>query len=198
MIVLILTKIVLVPVLFVYFKIKTINKQFRKIKGKAIIISNHKSFWDALLITYYYWTETIHFLVSKSVFDRKNFGSWYMRQIGGIETPLVNSGLNPISGAVSVLQKDRKVVIFPEGRINKIDNFLPFKSGAVLAALKTGAPIIPLYIGGKYGLFKRVKVVLGKPIYIDAILGDKSGKQAVLEGTKYLEDVMNNLKKQAN
>ena len=89
-----------------------------------------------------------------------------MRQIGGIETPLVNSGLKPISGALGVLDKNRKVVIFPEGRINKSDKFLSFKSGAVLAAMKTGAPIIPLYIGGKYGLFKRVKVVLGEPIYI--------------------------------
>lgn len=192
MMILFFTKLCILPFLLLYFKPIIIGKKNKKIKGKLIIISNHKSFWDALCIAYLFWKNVVHFLVTKAVYDRRNFAAWYIKQIGGIETPPISSGYSPISAAVEVLNKNKKVCIFPEGRINKTSELLPFKSGAIIAAIESGAPILPIYIGGKYGFFKRVRVVIGKPIYIY----ESKDKSDIVKATKMLEGVMNDLKKQ--
>jgi 1-acyl-sn-glycerol-3-phosphate acyltransferase len=41
----------------------------------------------------------------------------------------------------------------------------PFKTSYIIMAAQSGAPIIPCYHKGNYGLFKRTKVAIGKPIY---------------------------------
>ena len=57
--------------------------------------------------------------------------------------------------------------IFPEGTRHKEGIMEHVESGVALIALRSGVPMIPLYIGGKPRLFRRLDVRVGAPIAMD-------------------------------
>ena len=57
--------------------------------------------------------------------------------------------------------------IFPEGTRHKEGIMEHVESGVALIALRSGVPMIPLYIGGKPRLFRRLDVRVGDPIVMD-------------------------------
>lgn len=62
------------------------------------------------------------------------------------------------------------VVILPEGRINRDGNKLyPFYTGVFFAAVKTGLPILPVYIRGTSKVYfrRRVTVNFGVPLQVE-------------------------------
>ena len=63
----------------------------------------------------------------------------------------------------------------------KSELLLPFKPGAISFAEKSGAPIIPFAIIGKFKFRSKPTIIFGKPIYADKIEGDK---------VKYLENII--------
>ena len=54
--------------------------------------------------------------------------------------------------------------IFPEGTRHHEGLMTEMESGTALIALRSGAPVIPFYIPGKIGLFRRLTVAIGDPI----------------------------------
>ena len=73
--------------------------------------------------------------------------------------------------ATRVLRKDGAVGIFPEGTRNKTDAFLlPFKTGAVSMAQKSGAYVLPFGITGDYKFrSKNLRILFGKPFKVDGM-----------------------------
>ena len=57
--------------------------------------------------------------------------------------------------------------IFPEGTRHKEGIMEHVESGVALIALRSGVPLIPLYIGGRPRLFRRLDVRVGDPIAMD-------------------------------
>ena len=103
----------------------------------------------------------------------------------------VNRGKGDINSAkttLNLLNDGKAVGIFPEGtRRNKSKKKVKPKYGAILFALESGAPIVPVGIFGNYRLFSKLKVVYGKPVYLPYEPGDKVVKA---EMQKMAEDLM--------
>jgi 1-acyl-sn-glycerol-3-phosphate acyltransferase len=57
------------------------------------------------------------------------------------------------------------LAIFPQGQINKDDNINQVKSGAVLMAIRSNTPIIPMYIAPRKKWYHSRTVIIGDPIY---------------------------------
>jgi 1-acyl-sn-glycerol-3-phosphate acyltransferase len=73
----------------------------------------------------------------------------------------------------AVLLNRRPLILFPEGRRSADGSLLPFKPGAAMLALRTGAPIVPVRIDGARKALPRkkwfprpadVRVCFGEPI----------------------------------
>ena len=73
----------------------------------------------------------------------------------------------------AVLRDRRPLILFPEGRRSQGGELLTFKPGAAMLALRTGAPIVPVYIDGARKALPRkhwfprpadVRVTFGEPI----------------------------------
>src|SRR5215218_6806483 len=73
----------------------------------------------------------------------------------------------------AVLRDRRPVILFPEGRRSADGSLLPFKPGAAMLALRTGAPLVPVRIDGAGNALPRkhwfprpadVRVRFGEPI----------------------------------
>jgi 1-acyl-sn-glycerol-3-phosphate acyltransferase len=122
--------------------------------GKAIIVANHRSSGDYLLIPWLLWGLHWRVMIGSNLWKWPIF-SWFFTKIGlpvlrEKEKAEARTGTMFRSEAHLNSHDDAKVCAFPEGTRTRDTNvpLLPFKKGAFLLAMKTGVPIIPVVVIG--------------------------------------------------
>ena len=66
------------------------------------------------------------------------------------------------------LKAGSAVALFPEGHIDtEGDPIGSFKSGMVLMALRSGAPVLPVLLTKRKNIFERLTAVIGAPVELD-------------------------------
>ncbi|HEY4609930.1 MAG TPA: lysophospholipid acyltransferase family protein [Ilumatobacteraceae bacterium] len=114
-----------------------------------IVVANHQSFVDMLLISQLPWEMK---WLSKEDFFRYPLVGWLMRMAGDIK--LIRGKRESIVAAMDAckdrLSKRVSVMIFPEGTRSTDGEVRKFKDGAFRLAIETGTPIIPLVLDGTY------------------------------------------------
>ena len=145
-------------------------------KGQALIFSsNHQGAADILLLLAFV-PENFRFAIKKELFKTPVFG-WYLKRAGyfSVDRKAFSSAYRTVEAIIEIIKAGASVLIFPEGTRSKTGELGRFKRGSLLAALKSGAPIVPIAISGSYNIMPRktwiinpcpVKLTIGKPIYI--------------------------------
>ncbi|MBQ4631387.1 MAG: 1-acyl-sn-glycerol-3-phosphate acyltransferase [Clostridia bacterium] len=175
-----------------FFKPK-VYKQNKKVKrnlpGNAILMSNHTSLMDFVLYLIVFFFRNIHFLMAEVLFKKGKFFSWFLYKIGGIFVDRDACNFSFVEESLNVLDSGGSVGVFPQGRLPVGGKPFPYKPGIVLIALRTDAPIIPVYTDGNYGLFKRAHVIIGEAIYLrDYVKSENVSDDELKNLTKMLED----------
>ena len=174
------------PVQWICFRTKFYYEdkkvQSRKIKGKAIIVSNHTSVYDFAVMLFVFPFRFLRYLMAELLF-RKRFLGKFLKLIGGIKVDRDNYDFSFISKSIDVLDNNGVIGVFPEGRlpVKGEDRPLEFKPSAAYIAYLTDAPIIPVYTNGSYFKRKRARVIIGKPIYVGDIIDDKYSEKENIE-----------------
>lgn len=154
------------PVLL--FKTKTYyednDKENRKIKGSAIIISNHRSFWDGIVIAFRFFFKRLHYLVADWYGNTRKFLKFVISCAGGIFVDKDLRNFDFIEKTKKVTRKGRAILIFPEGDFKFTPEPADFSTGYILLAIKTKSKIVPVVNDFNYGIFKRVHLMIGKSI----------------------------------
>lgn len=157
------------PAQFIVFRTKVSYqdklKQSRRIKGAAIIVSNHTSVFDYACMLFVFFSRTLRYQMAELLFDKKPLGS-FLKLMGGIYIDRNGSDLGFMNESARILKKGGVVGVFPEGRLPLKTETPPiaFRPGAAYLALSTGVKIIPVYTNGAYFTLKRARVVIGEPI----------------------------------
>lgn len=157
------------PAQFIVFRTKVSYqdklKQSRRIKGAAIIVSNHTSVFDYACMLFVFFSRTLRYQMAELLFDKKPLGS-FLKLMGGIYIDRNGSDLGFMNESARILKKSGVVGVFPEGRLPLKTETPPiaFRPGAAYLALSTGVKIIPVYTNGAYFTLKRARVVIGEPI----------------------------------
>ena len=153
------------PVQLLVFKRKTYYEdrrvQGRKVRGKALIVSNHFSVFDYMVNLFLFPFRKLYVVYWPQNSKRIR---WGMKFFGGIVSDRDVKSLRFMDESVKVLEKGRMVQIYPEAHISEDGRMDEFKPSYLLIALRSEAPIIPVITDGNYGLFKRVHLIIGKPI----------------------------------
>jgi 1-acyl-sn-glycerol-3-phosphate acyltransferase len=111
-----------------------------------------------------------------SAFDRP-WKEWLLRRLGGV-LPVWRGGvgIDPhVAAARAVLERGGVFSTFVEGTIGgPPDRPTPFRQGAFVIALRTGAPIVPLAVAGTEVLYrgKRFATRILPPLTVADLLGD--------------------------
>ena len=107
-----------------------------------------------------------------------------------IQVDKSNFTLSAFHDVVNALKEGDSVVIFPEGEVNQNDTRAPlaFKSGAVLMAHKSGAPLVPMYIVRREHWYQRQYVVVGESIDVRTMLGPVPTMEAMTRASDFLHD----------
>lgn len=134
------------------------------IRGGAVVIANHTSVRDPIAMYFALWYRRVSILAIKELFKSK-LGNWFFRGAGCIPVDREAFSMDTFHEAVEVLSCGGIVGIFPEGRINHDASTVePFKSGAVLMAMRGRVPIVPVYIAPAKEWYRRTVMVIGEPI----------------------------------
>jgi len=160
-------KAVFIVISKLFFKLKVKGLENLPQKTNFIVVANHSSFMDPLLIMVAI-PKKIYCIASRYLYKVWWLG-WFLRK-----TDTFPSG-GSSEKAVSLLVENKIVGLFPEGGISRDGKLQNFKRGASLLAVRTGRPIVPCAVLGSYQvlpveavfpkLFLPLKVRIGKPIY---------------------------------
>lgn len=112
-----------------------------------VVVSNHESFADILLISHLPWEMK---WLSKAELFRIPIMGWNMWLAGDIPVKrgFGPSALEAMARCRQALDNRVSVMIFPEGTRSKTSELLPFKDGAFRLAIEAGVPILPLAVSG--------------------------------------------------
>ena len=198
------------PLQFFYFRKKiyteTDDKNLRKIRGGALIVSNHTSVLDYPLIMYAFLPRSLRTLVAEVIYNKGPLMALFIKWMGGVRVDRDSYDFSFISEMVKLLRRGQVGLVFPESRIPKEDekDLLPFKPSYVLMALESGVPIVPVYTNGVYGskkkkLHDRARLVIGRPIDASDLLdGQKSEKENIDYINNYIKNRIKELSQRLN
>ena len=120
--------------------------------GGALLVSNHVSFVDALLLIT--CTERpVRFLIVKDIYDHPVIKPFVKlaRAIPISTESHAREMIKSLRKANEAVRAGEVVCIFAEGQLTRIGQLLPFRHGMTRVIRNTGAPIIPVCIDGIWG-----------------------------------------------
>ena len=133
-------------------------------KGEFLIISNHISYIDPIILSNAFWERRLGFVATNELFEGRILGT-FLKICGCIPINKENISMKTFKDIKERFDRGHIVVLFPEGQIEKGEEQLTqFKTGAVLIALNSKIPIIPVYIEHRTKRFKRQRVFIGEQI----------------------------------
>lgn len=138
----------------------------RKLPAPCIVVSNHHSLMDFVLLLITFPFRTLRFLMAELLFNKGKLFATFLYAIGGIRVDRDALNFEFVSNALEVLDNGGTLGVFPEGRLPVGGKHYPFTVSTAFIALHCDAPVVPVYTDGNYGLFKRASMVIGEPIYL--------------------------------
>lgn len=171
----------------------------RRMPKPCILVSNHISLMDFVLCVLVFPLRTIRFLVAEVLYNRGKLLALFLNLVGSIRVERDAKSFDFVSHALSVLDDGGTVGIFPQARLPLKGQHFPFTVSTAFIALRTDAPIVPVYTDGNYGLFKRANLVIGAPIHLKALCKEGLNEREQLDYlTKLLEEKVFALKEELN
>ncbi len=133
-------------------------ENYKKAGDRVLIISNHSSFLDPLLLSIFL-PDAITFAINTHIAER-----WWLKPF------LALSNVFPLDPTHPMQLKDlihhlkdtnSKTVIFPEGRITVTGSLMKIYDGTGMVADKSGATLLPIRIdGAEYTPFSRLQKIV--------------------------------------
>ncbi|MFH1437224.1 MAG: lysophospholipid acyltransferase family protein [Pseudomonadota bacterium] len=188
----------------IYPKWKYTHSGFDKLKKgqNYVVMSNHQSFADILLLSFL--PITFRWTAKRAVFMVPLFGWQFW--LGGhlsIVRGSEKSRRNFMKRAVRSLRSGISVLIFPEGTRSRTGEIGPFKAGGFVMAVRSGTPILPLVISGSSDALPKKSWVMIKKTYpvvraLDPIETKDKTEEDVAGMMKELRERMIEAKKQTD
>lgn len=131
-----------------------------------IVIGNHLSLLDPVIVAAAVKRYEIAFMAKKELSGNGLFKR-FLLCIHTIFVSRHNSDMEAMRTSMRALRSGEVLGIFPEGTRYHKGLMEEQEAGAAMIALRSGVPLIPMYISRGLALFRRVECVVGEPIPMD-------------------------------
>jgi len=144
-----------------------------------IVAANHASFFDILALLGWLPGDP-KFIAKKEIFAIPVMGG-AMKAAGHVRMDRGHQkqAFDAYVQATGQLRERRlTVVVYPEGTRTRTGELGPFKKGAFVFAIVSGAPVVPCYVSGAFGIQPKgrirvhrqpIRITLGAPIGVDGL-----------------------------
>ncbi len=169
-----------------FYRIRTTGRENIPVKGPAVVVCNHISFMDALVLGGSI-RRPVRFVMYYKIFQNPFLG-FLFRNAKAIPIASANEDADLLREAFDRIDKELEngniVCIFPEGAITRDGNIQDFRGGVEKIIERRPVPVIPVAISGLWGswfsrkksgglrripgrLFARVDIRIGEPVPAD-------------------------------
>lgn len=129
-------------------------ENFHKAGKRVVIIANHLSYIDPPLIGVYL-PERISFVINRTISQE-----WWVKPFTKVVKtfPVDTSNAMAMRNLINEIKKNKKVAIFPEGRISTTGSLMKIYEGPGMIADKSDANILPIRVDGtQFTHFTKIK-----------------------------------------
>lgn len=158
-------------------------------KGSLLVLGNHGTWIDPIIIHTVFPFRRLNSIATKDLFDTpvKNRLFTLMHCI---KIDKDNFSIGSFREIVERLDEGKLVLIFPEGQVHSRggNEIMAFKSGIILMAHKSGAPVIPVYVVKREKWYRRQHIVVGQNIDIKSQLGRIPTVDAINSAGEFLRE----------
>lgn len=163
--------------------------------GAVILVSNHVSYLDPVAIGVASPRRVV-FMAKAELFQKRWLG-WLLDGVDCFPVRRGEADRAAFKNTLEMLADQRVVCIFPEGTRSPDGELHDPEPGAALFALKTGAPVVPVYVEGTYavmgtgkGLHRgRVCVHFGDPFTLARTMDREEAGRRMMEEIGKVRDV---------
>ncbi len=155
-----------------YLRQRIKNRQHLPAEGPVIVApGGHRSNLDTLLVGMAVRRSPLY--MAKDSLFKSRFWSSFIRAFGGFPVARDKLDRRALETAVEVLERGDVLIVFPEGSRQEGPKLQPLFVGVAWLSAKTGAPVVPLGIGGSQKVMPigkimprphRIRMILGEPI----------------------------------
>ena len=156
----------------VYFRISVRGREHVPVSGPFILSPIHRSFLDTPAVAAV--TRRRMRYMGKESLWKTRFGGWFFSTAGGFPVQRGSADRDALRAGTEVLERGEPLVLFPEGTRQSGPVVTPLFQGAAYLACRTGAPIVPVGIGGSEAAMRRgskmvwphkITIVVGEPLW---------------------------------
>ncbi|MFW5992378.1 MAG: lysophospholipid acyltransferase family protein [Halanaerobiaceae bacterium] len=156
-------------------------------EGPLIVMANHISALDPPIVGCI-MNRQVYFMAKKELFSNPVMG-WIFRKIGVFPVKRGKADLKALRTALRILKKGKVLGLFPEGTRHNPEKPGEVQGGAVLIALKSKSPILPVGIKNVSNN-KRLTVSIGEPFTLEEFYDKKLSAEEKKEvGEKIMEKI---------
>ena len=130
--------------------------------GALILCGNHVSMLDPLFVACA-TKRPIRFIAKKELFQNR-FLSALFTKMGMFPVDRGASDMAALRTCLNILKEGSVLGIYPQGHRWRNDDNHELHSGAVIMALRSRAPIVPIHVSGPVKPFRRTIVRIGAPV----------------------------------
>ncbi len=144
-----LARLIVRPFVRLFYK-TTVSGLQNLPEGPAVIVPNHISYVDAILISFAA-DRPLRFMLKRSIFEKSP------RLLGALGAIPISAQDSParieasLETARQAIRAGQSVVIFPEGQLTMTGNMIGFRRGFERIVEGAPAPVIPAYLDGLWG-----------------------------------------------
>ena len=164
-------------------------------KGKAILTANHTSNLDPILLlanTH----EKKYTLAKKELFKNKLYSA-ILKSYGAISIDRAGTDITAIKTSLKILNKGKKLIIFPEGTRNKSEDVSKMgeaKTGTAMIAIKSKTPVVPVWFSRRPKAFTKTIIKIGEPFELSEFYGQKLTEDVLKKATDIIIKKMEELR----
>ncbi len=175
----------------VYWRM-TVEGRERVPDGPVVLAPVHRSNIDTPIVAGV-TRRRLRYMGKEAVWKYR-WSNWFFSALGGVPVKRGVADRAALRRCVELLQEGEAVVIFPEGTRQSGPLVQPLFEGAAYLSCRTGAPIVPIGIGGSERAMPKgakmlrpvkVHVVVGEPLFPPPASG-RASRRAVHELTERL------------
>ena len=146
-------------------------------EGAAILCPNHTRMSDHFFVIFALGVKVKPRVMAKAELMSVPVIGWILKKAGVFAVERGKSDVGAVKEAIKCLKGGDKLLLFPEGTRHK-DGAMDEsgKTGAAMFSVRTGAPLVPIYLPAEKRWFRRTSVIFGEP-FLPQVEGRKGSAE---------------------
>jgi 1-acyl-sn-glycerol-3-phosphate acyltransferase len=142
-----------------FFRIRVFNRQHIPTAGGALVISNHQSHLDPILVGLAF-DRRLNYVARDTLFGFAPF-RWLIYSLDAIPIDREGIGLGGLKESLRRLRGGEMLLIFPEGTRTRDGNVGELKPGFLTLARRSKVPLLPIVVDGAFDSWPKWNMVPG-------------------------------------